>query len=1277
MEEKKHENKVILKPSSRALLTAGKREVVLAPAAPFPTPAGAVRRVLPPALLQEEPFKASSFTTWAGRDPLPTLPLFARHSGRLLVISLFGGVESLLVCLLAMGISFIAVSVELDPQCSSGVSRSFSNLVFHNDATTVTAEFLNSKVPLRDFDTILVAGGSPCQGESKLNQKRKGLQDPRSQLYKEVIRVHDEINRFVWRRECPPQVWKMLENVASCTEGFHKEVSAAFGGSPFITQSLDWGWQQRSRKWWLAGPGGMPDPRKLSLGSCQEEIEVLEEGVFDATGRQLRWCGKPCPRKVHFDDNFKPAFKAPVDHTDYYIDRRAFGGPRPQQEMRPGGAASRNNGFFTFTRCFEHPTDSLHRATDEARRNFARAGKLFPPAAYEPNRLLCRDVNGRSEYRVPNAREKAAMHLIPECLLSGFPSEAGKASAVGNSFHIPSLALILLIFFQSMHPVVAIDPRLAYGPEEAYLRRAAAGTVWEPGVVQSFPGVLGPSEVADRIMKIFLDNGLTLVDRAGLIAALAVPSLRTVQCYWIDVQLRNLKKEYFGPDWALQSDPGGTAAALGSQRAGPMASFALPALLERGLTKEQHMEKSALLTFPFGKPVRLDDDLDFAARATAVLGPFAKFWRRRQVRALQSLANRLYPWELQARALMEPEVAQVAGEKSPVFMTLEVVVLRWPDLTNGVRYVTGQGIVGAIERTNIFRELPPERVREPGENYLLETAKENYASMLHRVRPGKFDKELLQHTLEEVAMGFCSGPFSKEEIDERFGVDNWRPMERFMHQQGCGKLRPIDSGKKSLHNFCSSEEETIVTSTVDVIPSTINAVLWYVLAHVWQEQGKDEISLYQLDLQQLLKLVPPWLQFVIGTDDMKHAYRQVPVRPSHHRFSVTAFWHEQVQDIRYVILFGCPFGLSSVVICFCRTPVLQCAVSRRCCGVACDSFFDDIENLDTRAAEGSGQRAVNKVFGLCGLGLDPVKKQPVGDQRIYLGQAVEVARATVTGFVQFSLKPGFREDMYDFIDDVLDAGVCTSGTAAKLRGKAGWAACAVHGKCGRGAQAALLRRQYFDVEETISEDLERELVALKLLHQFVGPRQIPAVLPSKCFSRLYSDASFEPEAERPAVAGFVLFTRRSPVPIAMTCEISAEILNSFCPRKQQITPCEALLGIIAPVNLAAFLKGEDLIWFIDNTPTCSCFIKGSSSHKDLAKIATITSLLLAYLQCRTYFEYVESAANVADGLSRDGLKDLWTLRQGWQLQEAVLPNFVHLAKLPFASLCQTLADMIL
>ena len=87
-------------------------------------------------------------------------------------------------------------------------------------------------------------------------------------------------------------------------------------------------------------------------------------------------------------------------------------------------------------------------------------------------------------------------------------------------------------------------------------------------------------------------------------------------------------------------------------------------------------------------------------------------------------------------------------------------------------------------------------------------------------------------------------------------------------------------------------------------------------------------------------------------------------------------------------------------------------------------------------------------------------------------------------------------------------------------------------------------------------------------------------------------------------------------------------------------------------------------------------MKASSSHDDMAAIATITHLLFASLGCRVYFEHVESGANVSDGLSRGGLGDDWTKNQGWYLVNAVLPNFQELSRLPFQELCQQLQSLL-
>ena len=67
--------------------------------------------------------------------------------------------------------------------------------------------------------------------------------------------------------------------------------------------------------------------------------------------------------------------------------------------------------------------------------------------------------------------------------------------------------------------------------------------------------------------------------------------------------------------------------------------------------------------------------------------------------------------------------------------------------------------------------------------------------------------------------------------------------------------------------------------------------------------------------------------------------------------------------------------------------------------------------------------------------------------------------------------------------------------------------------------------------------------------------------------------------------------------------------------------------------------------------------KGCSSHTDICLIATSVHLMLADLHCRVFFEYVETDANVSDGLSRDGILDTWTAKQHWSLNKSVIPPF--------------------
>ena len=98
---------------------------------------------------------------------------------------------------------------------------------------------------------------------------------------------------------------------------------------------------------------------------------------------------------------------------------------------------------------------------------------------------------------------------------------------------------------------------------------------------------------------------------------------------------------------------------------------------------------------------------------------------------------------------MPAGVASVAGSKSPVLMTAEAVLLRWPDRTVGARYITGYRVVGLIEPPNLFKPVVPDPEVPTGEDVLLATAKQNFHEMQQRVGPGPFDGELLDMCQEE------------------------------------------------------------------------------------------------------------------------------------------------------------------------------------------------------------------------------------------------------------------------------------------------------------------------------------------------------------------------------------------------------------------------------------------------------------------------------------------------------------------------------------------------
>ena len=93
-----------------------------------------------------------------------------------------------------------------------------------------------------------------------------------------------------------------------------------------------------------------------------------------------------------------------------------------------------------------------------------------------------------------------------------------------------------------------------------------------------------------------------------------------------------------------------------------------------------------------------------------------------------------------------------------------------------------------------------------------------------------------------------------------------------------------------------------------------------------------------------------------------------------------------------------------------------------------------------------------------------------------------------------------------------------------------------------------------------------------------------------------------------------------------------------------------------------YIRGKHGLWFVDNVAALMSLIKGRSSTKELDLMSGSVHAVLCGLGCATYFEWVQSADNWSDGISRSGIYDPWMRR--YAFQPAVSAPLLLLLQLP-------------
>ena len=113
--------------------------------------------------------------------------------------------------------------------------------------------------------------------------------------------------------------------------------------------------------------------------------------------------------------------------------------------------------------------------------------------------------------------------------------------------------------------------------------------------------------------------------------------------------------------------------------------------------------------------------------------------------------------------------------------------------------------------------------------------------------------------------------------------------------------------------------------------------------------------------------------------------------------------------------------------------------------------------------------------------------------------------------------------------------------------------------------------------------------------------------------------------------------------------VPPDIYQLWGPQITYIAQLELLVFLAVMIECAQLLRGTHGLWFTDNTAALMALVSGRSDLHSLDTMARFVHVGAFALHLAPYFEYVESAANWVDEISRQGLAGSWARDQGFAL----------------------------
>ena len=603
---------------------------------------------------------------------------------------------------------------------------------------------------------------------------------------------------------------------------------------------------------------------------------------------------------------------------------------------------------------------------------------------------------------------------------------------------------------------------------------------------------------------------------------------------------------------------------------------------------------------------------------------------------------KLRSMEAELHGQMSESVARVLRGKNILLMRQVAEEMNWPDTNLFDEMTQGFELTGNFSACGIFK--PQVNIPSLSVSQLQQNTKYLRPAILGRMKlteGSELQTELMEVTEAEKAKGWLEGPFSVDEVAEKFGP-NWLPVRRFGVKQK-DKTRPIDDFRENTLNQTFGSVEKPELRTMDHVLWALAVLAQYLTFHEHMCFKLSDGSTLDGDVHEEWKKLKP--TFKTTCVDLQSAYKQLAVHPDEHHRTVVTLWDTEKQKPACFISKVLPFGASASVHHFLRVSAFLHSAGLHM-GLCWAAYFDDYALLTHECHEKSSLHAALEMLDIFGFLYSKDKLADFSDCTELLGVELNL-RSVHSGHIKVQNKQSRIEETVKFLNDMINEQCITVDQMPSKLGKLQYAETQLWGRAGRLALADI-RHAATSGKDRVALD-NRTCKAVELLREKLlsgRPRTI-SVSKKKRPVVIFTDGSLEYDEGRHVTGiGGVCILPNGHVEI-FGATVPSELLDIWTNdgEKDHVIGLIELYAVLTALHTwSRYITSERVVVFVDNWPAVDALVKGVSTQPEWRDLLMIFEILDEKQQSLHWFARVPSASNPADPPSRGVLSGLDFLR---------------------------------